>query len=216
MFRTQNLLTLFCLVLSMGSLRASVLAEHVGERAPGGDDDPTLWTKVTEGRTSEEPVPGEKPAWRISDQGNGVLYYEYPSPLPDLEGKGWKLSACLLVDRASGEAAEALRVEFADAKLGMRYYLGFFLADSGELTLTVNSPASSVTINASDAAQFHLYEIVYDPVANLAKLLIDGEESLDSIPPLKNSKLTRLLWGCGSTQHTGSADFNLVRLETLP
>ncbi len=182
MFRNQNLLPLFCLALWMSPVRASVVAEHVGERAPDGGDDQTLWAKVTEGRTSEEPVPGEKPAWRVADQGNGVLYYTYPSSPPIPEGQGWKLSACLRVDQAGGGAAEAVRVEFADATLGMRYYLGFFLADSGELTVTVNSPVSSVTITGSDAAQFHLYEIVYDPAANLAKLLIDGEERLDSIP----------------------------------
>jgi len=220
MFGSRNLLPLFCLALGMSPVRASVLAEHLGDSAPDSGTDRSPWEKVFEGNVSEEPASGDVPAWRVVDRGNGVIYYKLSPENADvspMEGREWKLSAKLQVDRSDTPSHPfAVTVEYADAKLGLRYAVGFSATHSGELTVTVNGAADSITLNESEAAGFRLYELVFDPGSQQAKLLVDGVERLDAIRPLKNSTLSRIIWGCGATKGNGAADFHLVRLESMP
>ncbi len=210
-----------CVMCATTLLHGEVIAEFSGSGTPSEGDGVSHWEQVIDGgrSTAEGPVAGARPAWHIADRANGVLLYQN-LPSSELVGKakrvGWKFSVCLWLGSSNYEGQfPTVSAEYSDAVSGARYRMGYFIDDDGKVGVVINSPQDRLpAFSVEHPEEFHLYELIYEPSAKVAHLLVDGKERMHSIPPLKSSGVSRVAWGCSNGLGTGSADFSLVRLES--
>jgi hypothetical protein len=210
------------------SASAMVIAEHTGSNDPAGGSDTTLWS--SNGVLAGTPVAGPPAAWQIDDPNNGSLeYIATPSSgdLASATADGWKFSFNLRVNnqndgdnRGNTVLDQSIWGEYDNAAAGTSYYLSWGSDANGAPIVGVNTIGANsgqmFTLTGADNTQFHLYELVSAPSASKADLYVDGVLRISNIPSLGNSSYTGIYWGSGDSVGTGSADYNLVRLATLP
>ena len=65
----------------------------------------------------------------------------------------------------------------------------------------------------SAGSGYHLYELIYDPVAGSADLFVDGIERISDFEGLALVVAPNVGWGAGSSADVGEGRYNLVQFE---
>lgn len=204
------------------SVPADVIFEHSGSTNPASegwivDAGPGVDTGPTGGR-----------AWFVDDPsseaGSAVLHFRTLSPCQEtrIDQVGWTLRACVRIDDP-----DAVHSIFAGYNTGSRRYdlwLSSTPSDDPVALLQLgNGPCgpTGTPFTLLDGgtpchdADFHLYELVFDPVAGTADLLVDGVERVSDHAghTLGLGNYAGVVWGAGSSCADGYAEFALVQFE---
>lgn len=221
---------LFAAGVAMGlghaAASAGVIAEHVGANDPDSGSDTTTWDPLLagSGTLTEQAVAGPPAAWQITDAaGGGYMFYQYnPTAAEHAEAvaNGWRLSVELSVDNI-GETDAAVMVQYANPNVSgaaKRYDMRFTNNAQGEIVVGGDAVAESrtYTVAGSTTSDYHLFELVFNPGDTAPDLFVDGVERISDMNPRGGGSISRMLWGSGDTGGTGTGNFALVRLETLP
>jgi hypothetical protein len=203
-----------------------IVAEHQGSNVPDDGEQTTRWVReAAPSGVIEGPAGDEKtPAWRIEQfQEGGPMAYDFvPSEEQHqaAEERGWKLSVKLRVDEEGIGPNFCVCAYYAAPEQDIQYTLSFGATAKGEPIVALNTDAADAdqkfVVTGGTRSEFHLYELIYDPVVKLAKLVIDGKEFAEGIRPDSNpNKVSRIGWGSRHTHATGAGEYNLVRFEIL-
>jgi large repetitive protein len=172
-------------------------------------------------------------AWSVDDNSTafdtGLYYYEDLTTGQVAEGNsaGWRLSLRVRVANTPDGFAvinvggvnylwSAVAATYRDGSRD--WYLGIASqADGDPIIRLPNSTSSLASTYALEGGGggYHLYELVYDPVALSADFFIDGVETVSNI--LGNATSggqRRVLWGAASSPDAGQGNYNLVRFAT--
>ena len=191
------------------------------------DNDPTTegWTK---GQGSAFPDSGFGPivndggsgfdAWKVDDNSSGffttLFYLGFPTDAQIAQGMafGWKLSWRLRVVDIP-DAVNGVDIEYND---GTTAYTAVFGSDSsgdpivlladGTVSGGVFTGGPSYTASGSG---YHLYELIFDPIAGSADLLVDGVERISDYTG-HSQAVKRVFWGAGGSITTGQGNWNMV------
>jgi len=159
-------------------------------------------------------------AWFVDDNstlGGSTLTYDgalTAAQVTQAAESGWRLSARLrVVDVADGVDASV----FVGYNSGtIRYSMVFGSDAAGNPIarlwdgtsiggLVLNGPSVNVSGNG-----YHLYELIYDPVAGSASLFVDGAETISGYTGFVEASTRSVMWGGGHSIATGQANYNLV------
>ena len=214
----------------MAAAEAAVVFSH------SGNADPTTEGWVVEpsfapfGRPSSGPLTGDLglDAWSIDDNlttiGSNWFYTQSPDAAQNSQAStnGWTLRARLrVVDSpdAVGNAGSII-LEYANGVTDYRLALGaeadgdpiVLLWDGGVSSDGTTATGTSFTLQGGGSG-YHLYELVYKPVAGAADLFIDGVLRVSNFTGVASSTFNRVAWGSASSSDTGQSNWNLVEWE---
>jgi len=215
----------------MGQAHANIVFSY------NGNVDPTTqgWTVepsfAPSGRPSSGPVSDDQgsgfDAWSIDDNlttiGSNWLYTQSPSANDNnqADSLGWILRAQLRVVDAPDAVGNAgsIMLEYANGVTDFRLALGSE-ADGDPIALLWDggtdgggmATGASFTLQGGGSG-YHLYEMIYDPVAASLDLFIDGIERISNYSGIQSSLFNRVAWGSGSSIDTGQSNWNQVEFE---
>ncbi len=220
----------YCLLIALlfvsasGRARAGLLVfSHTGAT------DPILegWTRTSGANVTFGPVINDLglgiDAWYVYDNGATLgdlgAYLQTPSPAIVSLGNtyGWKLSAFIRVLPGSGAPAGSPMVLYRDGTRSWQMHFG--TTSSGDpivRLITGTSPPSGPAFTlAGGANQYHLYELIYDPVADAADLYVDGTLLYTGYVGFSWSE-RYVYWGAGSSYDVGKGHFSRVEFYVNP
>lgn len=189
------------------------------------DNDPVAsegWTSngAEIGVTAGQITDGGVDAWFVDDGstalGSSLFYSRTPTASQVAIGSafGWKLSARLRVVNSSDVVDQSITVQYLD---GTRRYLMNFGSDSdGDPTVLLGTGIGSVSNTGPSftsqgvGSTYHLYELIFDPIAGSADLFIDGTEQLSNYMGDGFGSPMSVLWGAGQSNSVGQGNYNLV------
>jgi hypothetical protein len=176
-------------------------------------------TGVTTGQIANDGGSGLD-AWFVDDNstvlGSSRFYSLTPTASQVAQGNtfGWKLMARLRVVDTSDVVDQSVTVQYLD---GTRRYLMNFGSDSdGDPTVLLGTGIGSVSNTGPSftlqgvASTYHLFELIFDPIAGSADLFIDGTERLSNYMGDGFGSPMSVLWGSGQSSSTGQGNYNLV------
>lgn len=164
-------------------------------------------------------------AWFVNDGsvalGSSRFYSLTPTASQVAQGSafGWKLSARLRVvdvstDEILDRVDQSITVQYLD---GTRRYLMNFGPDSdGDPTVLLGTGIGSYSNTGPTftlqgvGSTYHLYELIFDPIAGSADLFIDGIERLSDYTGDGSGSPMSVLWGAGQSSSIGQGNYNLV------
>ncbi|RIK78769.1 MAG: hypothetical protein DCC68_14510 [Planctomycetota bacterium] len=224
-----------------------VVASHLGDVPPSTEGwnrsfDPGVGGVVTEGPILDGPF-SNAPAWFIDDDsandpasgrpGRGNLTYSHaltPAEASQATTQGWKLTADLRIVDAGHKFADRVGtspfVLFNDG--AKDFVLGFRRVNTttGDLLIQVSEGAianpdgsASATGRRATVAgdAYHRIELVYDPLAGSADLLVDGAELIsDYVGVPLATRGPSVAFGSGETPAFGRAHYHRVSLAIVP
>lgn len=167
------ILTAALLSLLMNALHARLVVQHIGA------DDPQVqgFVLMPPGNGEVGPVHGDsgKDAWLVHTRsGNEGAIYSHrltSQEQADAATHGWILSATMRLVDLPDDGGTLLRFYS-----GSEIFRLSFSADS-EDTVFIGGSGSGYRLEGSDGG-YHQYDLVYDPIAEVAALWIDGVESV--------------------------------------
>jgi hypothetical protein len=162
-------------------------------------------------------------AWYVDDSstaiGSTLFYGQSPTEnqINEAKSSGWVLSIQLRVvdapDSPDTSVFAAYRYDNTD------YHLAFGAEADGDpivrLLTASNDTGIDYTLQNSGGG-YHLYQLVYDPVASSADLFVDGVERLSDYTGYSLSTSPVVLWGGGASTSTGHGNYNSVQLDVIP
>ena len=214
--RLIPLVMLAALLALPGTAGAGVIFQHIGA------NDPTThgWlVNLGHGGVSSGPVfnDGGYDAWAVDDNSSVNesirVYVGIPTAQQnaDAAALGWSLAARIrVVDIPDGLDASVV-VEYSNGAITYAMLFGAE-ADGDPMIRLFGGPALTVQ-NAGPG--YHLYEMVFDPVAQSASLLVDGVLHASGYTGFARN-LNRMLWGSGQSTSTGQGNYNLVQWSIGP
>ena len=162
-------------------------------------------------------------AWMTDDDSTGLSFPGYvfnptAGQFSDATANGWKASVNLRVVDLNDAQDSSVVFEYGDST---RRFLMEFGSDSiGNATvqlLTGQDPGDPTIFFGplfnvgSDG--YHLYELVFDPLAGTADLFVDGVEQISDYAG-DSVGTQRIAWGGLSGFGTGQGNYNFVQFET--
>lgn len=214
------------------TIGATTVFLHQGALNPIADEG---WSNITSANASTTAGPvfndlgSGYDAWSVDDNSTALdtvrMYYEDLTAAQVAEGTtaGWRLTARLrIVNLSDGFAtvagfglSSAVSVFYRDAVHD--WYLGFGSQADGDpiLRLPNNNGAGALIALEGAGSGYHLYELVYDPLALSADLFVDGLEVASNL--VGNSTTggqRRVAWGASTSPDAGQGNYNLVRFAT--
>lgn len=217
-------------VLCAGAASAATVFVHAGAADPTTEG----WTAYVGTSTTAGPVFNDLlsgyDAWSVDDNSTavgspGTLRY-YTQTLSAAEvtaggSAGWRLSLRLRVVDVPDEfvtvsgfgLASTIGATYRDATRD--WYIAFGSEADGDPI--VRLPGGGTFTLQGGGAGYHLYELVYDPVAGSADLFIDGTEQVSNVVGAVTSFAhNRVQWGAMTSPDDGHGNFNLVRFANFP
>ena len=223
---TLAVLALFALA---ASANAALVIEHVGDTDPltegwNPDGSGAAYTLPPQGIDD-----GGTPAWAVqddgtgsgganesgyftreNDQGSGV--YLTSDIRNDLHTNGWRVTSQIRLTTAPDSADDpCVHVRYAGGGRSWWMRLG---TDDEDNVIVNHSPDSELFGLVAGANVYHTYVMEDVDNDNNAELYVDGEllATFDGY----GSSHERITWGSLNKVATGSANYALVRLESLP
>lgn len=219
------------------SANAAPLFQHLGASDPTTEG----WTAVGAGGVTTGPVLNDLgtglDAWSTDDDltvasgFNSRGYTGTPSAgdLADMASFGWTLSGRLRVVDADVVSANPVSTFGAAITMsvddGMDLYSFQFGIDGSGNALVKAPTGTFIASNGhpigtgpqftATGSGYHLYTVVFDPVAGNVDLFIDGIEVLSNHEGLASSSPT-VFFGAGDSQATGHANWNEVTFSIVP
>lgn len=201
------------LLLGGGTANAGIIFSHYGNTDPTTEG----WTQAANGATFG-PVTndGGVNAWNVTDSGvnTGGGYVVVPNAAQVANGNslGWVLRANLRVLGATMGLHEDMMVLYRDGVTSWDVRFGLQSDGDPIVYLALPGPNSGWLSYALEGvgSTYHLYELMYDPVALNADLFVDGIERISNYAGYSLNQ-TQIFWGAGSTADTGAANYNLVQ-----
>jgi hypothetical protein len=223
----------FVVVILFGIGQANVTGEivfqHVGNAHPVISEG---WTEeIRGGGVTAGPVNNDLglgiDAWYVDDDSTEVYstlkYVQTPTDaqIADANTYGWKLSTRLRVVDVDRPANLTVGVRYSN---GDRRY-GMILGSDGdgdpivilgegvtEDERLVYGPTFTLE---GEGSTYHLYELVFDPVADSASLFVDGTQCLSGYTGV-SADTKRVFWGSNNSYTMGHGNYNLVEWEIIP
>lgn len=161
----------------------------------------------------------------------GRYYYEDLTTAEVTEGNlaGWRLSLRVRVVNTPDPFATinvgGINYLWSDVAATYRdgsrdWYLGIASqADGDPIIRLPNSTSSLASTYALEGggSGYHLYELVYDPVAASADLFVDGIELVSNmVGNATSGGQKRVMWGAMHSPDTGQGNYNFVRFANSP
>ena len=165
-------------------------------------------------------------AWFVSDTSTAVgsfLGYSQdltPSQLTSATDNGWTLRARLRVanDGDSVGNQGSVMVDFIDGTTQFGMAFGSELDGDPIVSLPDSNSDQfsglSFTLDGGGNG-YHLYELVYDPIASSADLFVNGVERISDYTG-RGGTLNSVRFGALSSLDTGQGNYNLVQFELNP
>lgn len=222
----------------IGHAHASVVFSHAGNSDPETNGWAVEPSFAPGGRPTSGPVSDDQgsglDAWFIDDNlqtiGSNWFYTQTPSSteISQASTLGWTLRANLRIVDAPDAISNAgsIMLEYATDAVSFRLALGSaangdpitLLSDGG--TDGDNNTTGEMFTYQNGGSGYHLYEMVYDPVASSVDLFIDGIERISDFSGILDPtfKVNRVAWGSGSSFDVGQSNWNQVEWEiaTVP
>jgi hypothetical protein len=161
-------------------------------------------------------------AWFIDDDASFGGSFLAASAVPSAAhnaiaiADGWTLRARLRVPDASEQGNSSTTVLYSD---GADEYLMMFGSDADSdplVRLYTGGPGGAPegpTFTLEGAGNgYHLYELIFDPVAGSADLWVDGIERISDYAGVVQPS-TRVVWGSAGSITEGRVHYNLVQWE---
>lgn len=210
------------------SASAAVVFQHHGASDPTGEGWAQTGPLGGAGPIAEGPVVNDSgyDAWAVDDDStsNGSYLYFTQTPtdtqISDAAALGWALRSRLRVvdvpDTAATILDASVSLEYADG--ARRYTLVFGSDTDGDPIVTLitgQSTGTSHTLEGTGGG-YHLYELVFDPVAGSADLFVDGVEQIsDYGGHTHQAGVKRVSFGGASSPDTGHGRYNLVEFTVF-
>ena len=162
-------------------------------------------------------------AWSTDDNSTGSAFPSYiynptAGEIADATTNGWKASINLRVVDVNDAQDSSVLFEYGDTT--RRFLVEFGSDQSGNATvqLFTGQDANDPTIFLGPifnvgSGGYHLYELIYDPVAGSADLFVDGVEQLSDYTG-HGQATNRIAWGGLSGFGVGQGNYNFVQFET--
>ena len=201
-----------------------VVSQHSGAADPATEG----WTTLGVGSnvtTGPVIIDNGFDAWNLSDQGTAdSLAYRSVVPVASAQqalSQGFTERARLRVTNPSTPTRGSVALGFMTTVLAFVIDIGSE-ADSDPV-LRLQNDSGTTTITAQGAGGgYHLYELIYSPVTQLADLRFDGQHLADyaGYHPVIVAAIpfnpSQVLWGSMSSNGTGAANYNLIQMEIVP
>lgn len=222
-----------CILFWVGHAQAKIIVEYDAGKAGVPDVSPDPLTQnwllhrgnqpeLTSGPVSPDGSTGLN-AWNVNDPLNASPYtnpnwlnYTYSLTSEELgqsDMYGWRMTIyARFVDDYGGYTGP--HMQFTDLH-GRRYIIFFDLTESGELMGDFWSVGVVVLTDVETSKDYHLHEVVYDPVSDTASYYFDGVLLLSDWAPSNNpyNPPGGVMWGVGSSWGRGSMNYNYVSFE---
>lgn len=208
---------LWCAPAAYGQI---LVAEHTGSSNPTSEG----FAQDANGAVIAGPITGDQglDAWTLSSPGN-VRYQtgDLSTATKSLMlAQGWKVTLIARVGAAPD--ARGLVTANLENLNGRRFDINIGLNGNGDTFVRLNTNISTFpqlvgvgptfTLTGSGDA-YHTYELIYDPVSQTARLLVDGIERLSNYAGHTNFVRTLGFYMGVYENHKGH--YNLARLEVL-
>lgn len=206
-----------CLLASAPTLAFDVRYRHLGTADPATEG----WSAPSSVSIPVGPVTDQGVgAWQVDDDSTAsgsTAGYSVTPTASELSGAfddGWILRTTLRVVDANDAIDFSIYAEYNNG--AARYLMAFGSNAAGEpMVQLIDGVSTQVhTVTGSDGG-FHTYELVYEPLAGTARLLVDGEPTALTAyaGATPGAVPVRLNWGGGQSSSTGHAYFHRVEWE---
>lgn len=147
-------------------------------------------------------------AWQADGAGGRAEWEVTPSVQvnSDAATSGWKMTTVSRI--VSGSAITDYYGNGAT-----RFLVSLSLGSNGELIAAVEGGSTHTLLNENGSADYHTYEIEYDPASMTAAFSFDG--SVIETWSGSSSSQNVIVWGNGSSSTAGVANYRSVKFETL-
>jgi len=200
---------------------ATTIIQHYGANNPTTEG----WSYGTGSTTTAILNDGGYDAWQLADTsttyGGGYSYTGTEAEKIMAINSGWKLDVTM---RIPGNWT-GLDQYFGVLLPSINSKYGFWISSEGNDLLVrhwVNGSSGTEVRLSGQGTTYHLFEMVFQPVANTMYLSIDGTKYFqnvagDPIPTAWNATYPLMVYfGSGSALGTGTARYNEVEFQVLP
>lgn len=202
-----------------------VLIQHVGANAPASEGWGQAGNGGSAGAVANDAGSGFD-AWFVNDSDGSYRYYTEALTAAERENAqtlGWTLRARLRIVDTSDNPDYSVFVGYWP-NTNTFFVMTFGSdADGNPIVWLPTGPSTGprhtvIALGSTPSSeQYHLYELVYDPLLGSADLFVDGTEVSsdylglpDAVPDTYNGRVS---WGGGQTDSTGHGNYNLVQFE---
>jgi hypothetical protein len=215
------------LLFIVGPVWATTIFQHSGSTDPYSEG----WTTPYGVGGTIGPInDGGTQAWIVDDNssadGSHVWYTQTPTAQQHLDAaeNGWVLRVNVrIVDIPDPiNNAGSLLIQYSDGSTSYNLALGsegdgdplVLLQDGGFTNSGTIATGAGYTLQDGGSG-YHLYELIYDPLAASTDLFIDGNEVLSNYSGFATVN-DGVSWGSGTSYDTGQGNWNLVQFSVVP
>ena len=201
--------------------KASLIFSHVGANDPTTEGwiDSGSGTLVTTGGVMNDLGTGVD-SWFVDDptavSGSLTHYVQVPDAMTISQASalGWTLSVNARMVTSSGSGIPGMKARYHNGT-STRFGMLFDRETDGDPSVELIGGGAFILDGAGDG-EYHLYELIYDPIAGSADLFVDGVERISNYAGYTGPATTRVDWGANSSSTTGRGHFNSVEFSVVP